>query len=116
VTAVLDLAAHLSTVVFQIWRGALRAALRRSHRTQFTACGENVAFDPLTSEIGYGHVRVGSNVHIGPGGVMGHAQIGDDVMFGPDVHLRDGNHRYDVVGRAAIDSGSTEPGLVVIGQ
>lgn len=115
-STLLDLVAHGLTVLFLACRRASRAILRRYYRTQFAACGENVAFDPLSSEIAYGHVRVGSNVHIGPGAVMGHAQIGDDVMLGPNVHLRDGNHRYDLVGRPAIDSGSTDPGMVVVGS
>ena len=106
--------ARAFAVVVEASRRSARAALRYHYRTRFKACGANVRFDPASSRIDYEHVRVGSNVFLGAGAVIGRADIGDDVMFGPNVHIRDGNHRYNVLGKTIQDSGDGEPGLVVI--
>jgi acetyltransferase-like isoleucine patch superfamily enzyme len=97
---------------------AYRAVARFHHRRRFLACGEDVLFDPLSSTIDYEQVRVGSRVYIGPGATLGRADIGDDVMLGPNVAIRDGYHGYDVVGRAVRDSGDARsgPGRVVVGN
>ncbi len=106
--------ARAFAVVVEASRRSARAALRYHYRTRFKACGANVRFDPASSRIDDEHVRVGSNVFLGAGAVIGRADIGDDVMFGPNVHIRDGNHRYNVLGKTIQDSGDGEPGLVVI--
>ena len=109
-------AARAFAVVFDASRRSSHAALRYHYRRRFKACGANVRFDPASSRIDYEHVRIGSNVFLGKGAVIGRADIGDDVMFGPNVHIRDGNHRYDVVGKTIQDSGDGAPGLVVIAR
>jgi acetyltransferase-like isoleucine patch superfamily enzyme len=95
---------------------AYRTVARYHYGGQFQACGEDVVFDPLTSKIDYRHVRLGARVYIGPGATIGRADIGDDVMLGPNVSIRDGYHAYDVVGKPVRDSGRTTPGRVVIGN
>jgi acetyltransferase-like isoleucine patch superfamily enzyme len=95
-----------------------RAAARLHYQERFLACGDGVSFDPLTSRIDYEQVRVGSRVYIGPGATIGRADIGNDVMLGPNVSVRDGYHAHDIVGRTMRDSGdaSRGPGRVEIGD
>jgi len=108
--------AHLFASFYETQRRAVGTILRYHYRPRFKQCGSNVSFDPATSQIDYEHVSLGSNVSLGSGAVIGRARIGDDVMFAPNVHLRDGNHRYDLVGRAIRESGDADPGLVEIGS
>jgi acetyltransferase-like isoleucine patch superfamily enzyme len=95
---------------------AYRRIARFHYRARFLACGEDVVFDPLTSNIAYEHVRLGSRVYIGPGATIGRADIGDDVMLGPNVSIRDSYHAHEVVGRSVRDSGDRPPGRVSVGS
>lgn len=98
-----------------LWR--LHDALfRRYYVRRFAACGASPSFFPLSSTLSYEHIRLGSNVYIGPGAIIGRARLGDDVMLGPNVSIRDGYHRTDVVGATIRESGGTDPGLVVVGN
>lgn len=89
---------------------------RLHYGRRFQACGADPEFFPLSSTIAYEHVRLGSRVYIGPRAIIGRAHLGDDVMLGPNVSIRDGYHRHDLVGRAIRESGGTAPGLVVVGD
>jgi acetyltransferase-like isoleucine patch superfamily enzyme len=116
VTPLLRLGAALVVRAGDIALRAYRSIVRYHYRAQLESCGDDVVFDPLTSNIDYAHVRLGSRVYIGPGATIGRADIGDDVMLGPNVSIRDGYHAYDVVGKPVRDSGSTTPGRVVVGN
>ncbi|MBB5480255.1 acyltransferase [Micromonospora parathelypteridis] len=68
---------------------------------RFAARGDNFTFDPdgvYTCET----IEVGRNVDLGYRPVLMAARarirIGDNVMFGPEVTIRGGNHRIDQVG------------------
>jgi acetyltransferase-like isoleucine patch superfamily enzyme len=95
----------------------LRKLIARTYyATKLEGCGENCRFDPLSSEIRYEAVTLGDNVFIGPGAVIGRAVIGSDVMFGPNVHVRNGNHSFEVVGvtiQDADDPRDDRPAVVI---
>ncbi|MFC7709081.1 acyltransferase [Micromonospora lupini] len=92
--------------------GALDRILRTTSRARravrglalarrFAARGDNFTFDPdgvYTCET----IEVGHNVDLGWRPVLMAARarirIGDNVMFGPEVTIRGGNHRIDQVG------------------
>ncbi|GAB3957808.1 acyltransferase [Micromonospora vulcania] len=68
---------------------------------RFAARGDNFTFDPdgvYTCET----IEVGHNVDLGYRPILMAARarirIGDNVMFGPEVTIRGGNHRIDQVG------------------
>lgn len=52
------------------------------------------------------NVSIGDNSYLGPRtkimSTRAKVKIGKDVMFGPDVTIITGNHRYDIVGRTMI--------------
>jgi acetyltransferase-like isoleucine patch superfamily enzyme len=96
---------------------AYRALARRHYAAQFLECGEDVVFEPLSSRLHYEHIRVGSRVYIGPGATIGRADIGDDVMMGPNVSIRDGYHRYSEVGKTIREADETgTAGRVIVGD
>jgi acetyltransferase-like isoleucine patch superfamily enzyme len=116
-----DLLRHPAALIVGLGEFVQRAysAVARFHyRRRLLSCGEDVVFDPLSSTIQYDQVRIGSRVYIGPGATIGRADIGDDVMLGPNVSLRDGYHAYDVVGKTMRDSGDAAagPGRVIVGS
>lgn len=69
---------------------------------QFAEAGVRLTFDPLSSRIkGYRKIFLGDRVHIGPRAYFSiheRLDVGDDVMFGPDVMILSGNHKVDIVG------------------
>ncbi|MGC4848794.1 acyltransferase [Micromonospora sp. DT15] len=68
---------------------------------RFATHGDNFTFDP-DGVYTYETIEVGSNVDLGYRPVIMAARsrirIGDNVMFGPEVTIRGGNHRIDRVG------------------
>ncbi|MEH1166202.1 acyltransferase [Micromonospora sp. CPCC 205539] len=79
---------------------------------RFAARGDNFTFDPdgvYTCHT----IEVGRNVDLGYRPILmatrARIRIGDNVMFGPEVTIRGGNHRIDQVGRPMIAVGK-EPG------
>ncbi|MEU4528818.1 acyltransferase [Micromonospora ureilytica] len=79
---------------------------------RFAARGDNFTFDPdgvYTCET----IEVGHNVDLGYRPILMAARarirIGDNVMFGPEVTIRGGNHRIDQVGVPMIAVGK-KPG------
>jgi acetyltransferase-like isoleucine patch superfamily enzyme len=102
----LERLAESAWVLRQAWRRVARVGGRSRLRRRFLACGDDVSFDPLTSDITYEQVRVGSRVYLGEGVYLsGQVDIGDDVMLAPMVHVTDGYHRTGVVGAPIRDSG-----------
>ena len=72
------------------------------YKKRMGSCGDNVYFSPLDSVFSYENLYVGNNVCIGY-----HADfistrskiiINDHVIFGPNVSIRGGDHRTDIVG------------------
>lgn|GEM_PF-264620 len=93
---------HLGTRLANIRLAGGQSACRR----RFAACGPDLDFDPLSSSFDYPKVRIGSRVFIGAGAnFSGKVTVGDDVMFANGVHITDGYHRWDVVGKTIRDSG-----------
>ncbi|MEU8331319.1 acyltransferase [Micromonospora sp. NPDC048839] len=68
---------------------------------RFAARGDNFTFDP-DGVYTCGSIEVGHNVDLGHRPILMAARsrirIGDNVMFGPEVTIRGGNHRIDQVG------------------
>lgn len=78
-------------------------------RRRFASCGPGLQFSPLTSSFHYDRIEIGSRVYLGSGAnLSGKVTIGDDVMFAQNVHVTDGYHRFDVVGKTIRDSGPGE--------
>lgn len=75
------------------------------YRTQFKSHGRNFSFDPF-GVYSFSTITVGDNVNLGYRPIIlatkSEILIGDDVMFGPEVTIRGGNHRIDIVGRTMI--------------
>jgi acetyltransferase-like isoleucine patch superfamily enzyme len=87
------------------------------HRRRFAAAGPGLGFDPITSVLSYEYIEVGRNVSIGAGAYFyGPIKVGDDVMFGPCVHVQAGYHRTDLVGKTIRESGGAELAPIVIGD
>jgi acetyltransferase-like isoleucine patch superfamily enzyme len=115
---ILASACGLFVLLDRSWYRFRKLVARTYCRSLLEACGENPRFDPLSSQIRYEAVRLGDNVYLGPGAVIGRAHIGNDVMFGPRVHVRNGNHSIGVVGLAIreADDPSDDHGPIVIGD
>ena len=76
---------------------------------RFAKCGPALKFSPLNSDFHYAKIEIGSRVYIGGGAnFSGKVTVGDDVMFAQNVHITDGYHRFDVVGKTIRDSGPGE--------
>lgn len=112
------LARPLATAVFPVLHGI--AALYRlgaveHHRRRFAATGSRVTFDPTTSVLSYEQIEVGRNVSIGAGAYFyGPIKVGNDVMFGPYVHVQAGYHRVDLIGATIRESGGAPLAPIVI--
>lgn len=78
------------------------AFLSRIYRARFSRVGKNVSFDPF-GVYSYENINIGSSVNLGyrPVLIAGKSKIviGNHVMFGPQVTIRGGNHRIDLLGR-----------------
>jgi len=75
-------------------------------RRRFARCGSDLQFDPVSSSFTYPLIEIGNRVHIGAmADFSGKVTVGDDVMFANGVHITDGYHRWNVVGKTIRDSG-----------
>lgn len=80
---------------------------------RFGAYGTSFAFDP-DGLYSYETIFVGNNVDLGYRPILiatrSTITIGNDVMFGPEVTIRGGNHRFDIPGipMAAVDDSMKE--------
>ena len=70
---------------------------------RFAGYGKNFDFDP-DGTYSYETITVGDNVTLGSSPTLlatrSTIRIGSNVMFGPGVTIRGGNHRFDIVGVA----------------
>lgn len=68
---------------------------------RFASHGEDISFDP-DGVYTFERIHLGSRVDLGYRPVLiaarSEIRIGSDVMFGPEVTIRGGNHRFDVPG------------------
>lgn len=76
--------------------------LSRIYLTRFARVGRKISFDPF-GVYSYENIYLGSSVNLGyrPVLIAGKSKIivGNHVMFGPQVTIRGGNHRIDLLGR-----------------
>lgn len=74
--------------------------------------GNNIKFD-ARDPISYNKLVLGSNIYIGKGAKISSAiskiYIGNNVMFGPNVLIRGGNHNTSVLGKFMFDVHSKRP-------
>lgn len=82
-------------------RKARRLVLGYAAAGRFAGYGKNFDFDP-DGIYSYESITVGDNVTLGVKPIIMATRssilIGNNVMFGPGVTVRGGNHRFDVVG------------------
>lgn len=83
---------------FRIKTRILVSALRK----RFAKCPADFYFDP-SGDYSFSQIEIGNNVKLGirPMLIAPNSRIiiGNHVMFGPEVTIRGGNHRIDVVGK-----------------
>jgi acetyltransferase-like isoleucine patch superfamily enzyme len=81
------------------------------YRYRFRSYGKGFSFDPL-GNYSFENISVGNDVSLGYRAQIIAArsiiEIGSHVMFGPEVIIRGGNHRIDVIGRYMKDVGNHE--------
>ncbi len=81
------------------------------YRHRFRSYGKGFSFDPLGS-YSYENISIGNDVSLGNRAQIIAArsiiEIGNHVMFGPEVTIRGGDHRIDVIGRFMKDVGNHE--------
>jgi acetyltransferase-like isoleucine patch superfamily enzyme len=102
----------LPGLVFLFCRKLRRRALAILLRPLFAKCGKNVNFDP-DGWYSFSNIELGDKVFIAHGASFGAAiatiRIGNNVMFGPGVIIRGGNHNASVVGSAMADVHEKRP-------
>ena len=66
-------------------------------------CGKHVHFSPCDSNLWYENLYIGNYVDLGYNADLVASKskiiIGDHVIFGPNVSIRGGDHRIDIVGK-----------------
>lgn len=102
--------------------GAAKKVVTWLYRSRFASHGKGFSFD-VFGVYTWETISVGNNVNLGYRPVLIAAQssikIGDNVMFGPQVTIRGGNHRTDMVGRTMISvtvadkRPEDDPGVVI---
>jgi len=77
-----------------------------AYRPLFASHGRNFRFDPA-GDYSFSTIHVGHDVHLGMrptlNATISTIRIGNKVIFGPEVIIRGGNHRTDLVGRFMSD-------------
>lgn len=87
---------------------AWHSLIARGQKRCFAECGDKVYVghycDLIPSHIHCGHhIQIGS--HASFIASIAHIYIGNYVMFGPNVTIRGGNHRIDVIGKHIYELG-----------
>jgi len=86
--------------------------LMYAYKNLFAYCGRNVMFYPTKSEFFYKNIFIGNNVFIGPGASfvasITRITIKDNVLFGPNVTIRGGNHSSHIIGKYLYDYKATD--------
>jgi len=77
------------------------------YKPYFVKAGKNVIFNPLNSTFSYNTITIGNNVGIGGGACFNSTKskiyIGNNIAIAPNVTIRGGNHRYDIIGKLISD-------------
>lgn len=77
-----------------------------NYRKSLYSCGKNVKIGRNCKMIP-SHISMGDNVVIGEGSWLmasiAHIYIGNNVITGPQIIIRGGDHRFDILGRYIID-------------
>ena len=75
-------------------------------KSELLHCGTNVTIGK-NCNISARNTSIGNDVYIGDGAVISASiskiYIGNKVMFGPNVEIHSGNHRFDIVGKYMFD-------------
>ncbi|MGL6178927.1 MAG: acyltransferase [Tannerellaceae bacterium] len=93
--------------LFLAFRGCSNRCLKYWFKHLFISIGRDVHFSPLSSFFSYSNISVGSNVYIGPKAnfmaVESVIYIGNNILFGPNVTIIGGDHKYDTIGKCIIN-------------
>ena len=91
---------------YDLFRRGMRRIRMYILRPLFGSHGKNFTFDP-DGFYSFQNIHTGDDVSLGARPTMVAAysiiQIGNKVMFGPEVTIRGGNHRTDLIGRFMTD-------------
>ena len=91
----------------QLWH----SLIARAQKVQFAECGENVGVGSYCDFIP-SHIHCGHHINIGAHASfiasVAHIYIGNYVMFGPNVTIRGGNHRTDIIGKHMYEIGTAD--------
>lgn len=83
-----------------------RSIIAKVYRYRFAQVGRSFSFDPF-GVYSYENISVGDHVNLGYRPIIlatrSKVIIGHHVMFGPEVTIRGGNHRIDILGRYMAD-------------
>jgi acetyltransferase-like isoleucine patch superfamily enzyme len=89
-----------------------RRARMLALRPLFKKAGTHFRFDP-DGHYSFSTIEVGDDVFLGPGAFLAASEsfihIGSKVMFGPNVTVLGGDHRFDVVGVPMADVAEKRP-------
>lgn len=92
--------------IYLAMRSAGLSVEAQNYKKALASCGKNVRIGKNCRMIP-SHISVGDNVVIGEGSCLmasiAHIHIGNNVMTGPDITIRGGDHRTDIIGRYIID-------------
>ncbi|RZK27009.1 MAG: acyltransferase [Flavobacterium sp.] len=91
--------------LFVISKKVILKLLMYTLRPLFKKCGKNVTFTP-TDRFSFSTISLGDDVFIGPGAnfsAIKSIEIGNKVMFGPNVTIMGGDHNTSVVGEYMFD-------------
>lgn len=76
-------------------------------KSSFHSIGKNVIFHPLNSTFSYKNISIGDNVGIAEraffNATISHIYLGSNIAIAPNVTIRGGNHRYDIIGKWITD-------------
>lgn len=95
--------------------------IRAYEKTLFKSIGKG-SFISTGCTFTYRNVSIGSNTYIGKNCVIqsehGEIMIGNNVMFGPGVHIHGGNHEYRHIGKFMCEITKTpgSDGVITIGD
>ena len=83
------------------------------YKAQFASCGKNVRFFPTKSFFYYKTIKIYDDVYIGPGASFlaskSFIQIGNKVLFGPNVTIMGGDHNTSEIGEYIYDINNKLP-------
>lgn len=107
------------------WKLYFRSSMSKLGRKKFKHFGENAEIRPHSFIGGCSNISIGKNVVIRPGSMLltnsssefnglGSITIEDNVLFGPDVKMFTGKHRFSDPATSIIDQGLENPRNILI--